>query len=132
MVKNGAKVGDVSAPIGTQRFFSDALPAVIEMRAALFDRAQGRVCIIVHGVGAWTITFGDHKSPTALVPALELEADLVCTWSADQFDLLLSGNASDPEQLKPIALGDVRLLQKVGNLLQPPAKGGVGARFLNM
>ena len=111
-------------------FFEQALPAVIERHHAVFDRHRGSVCIIVHGAGAWTLRFGDHADPGALSDDIDLDADLVVSWSSAQFAALLAGEA-EQDQLVPVTLGDTALLKAVGNLLQPPAKGGLGARFLN-
>ncbi len=120
----------VTGGVDTMTFFERALPAVIEKRSLLFDRNRGSVCIIVHGVGAWTLRFGDHAAPDALSAELSLEADLVLTWSQDVFESLVSGTFSSAEELVPVAMGDTALVEKVGNLLMPAAKGGVGAMLM--
>lgn len=110
-------------------FFDKALPDIVRTRAMMFDRGRGVVCIIVHGAGAWTLRFGDAKAADAVTERIDLDADLVVTWSEAQFAQLLGGSP-DPEAVKPIFLGDVKLLSQVGNLLMPPARGGLGARMM--
>ena len=109
-------------------FFEQALPKVVSSRSQLFDAGRGVVCIIVHGVGAWTLRFGDHAAPDAIEATLDLDADLVVTWSEDQFQLLLSDNP-DAEAVMPLHIGEVTLLSQLGNLLMPTAQGGLGARL---
>lgn len=110
-------------------FFNEALPDIIQQRAAAFDRASGSLCVVVHGAGAWTIRFGDHTLTNALEEGLDLDADLVVTWSVPQFQSLIDG-APDHGALEPITMGDVSLLCHLGTLLIPPARGGLGARLM--
>jgi hypothetical protein len=117
-----------SDAVDVHEFFDDVLPRVIEARADLFDHGQGRICFIVHGHGAWTIAFGDHGSPTALVAGIDLEADLVASFSGPAFLALLTGSA-DPSEPKPVVLGNAALLERFGALLIPAARGGLGARL---
>lgn len=111
-------------------FFDDVLPRVIASRADVFDRAEGTVCVMVQGAGAWTLRFGDHAAAGALKAEASLEADLVATWAPDAFTRLLDADDSEPETLRPVYLGDARLLEKLGALLVPPARGGLGARMM--
>lgn len=110
-------------------FFERALPDILKTRGMLFDRGRGVVCIIVHGAGAWTLRFGDHKAANAIEETLDLEADLVVTWTVRQFEELFGG-APEPEAVRPVHMGDASLLSQLGNLLLPPARGGLGARMM--
>jgi hypothetical protein len=112
----------------TQTFFDDALPALIARRPTFFDAANGTISVTVQGAGAWTLTFGDHRATDAVKPGLDLDADLLVAWSEAQFQTLLDGEGS-ADNLEPVAIGDVKLLGRLGGLLQPPAKGGLGARL---
>lgn len=110
-------------------FFNEALPDLIQQRSAAFNKASGSLCIIVHGAGAWTLRFGDHTLTNALEDGLDLDADLVVTWSEAQFQSLIDG-APAHGALEPITMGEVGLLTHLGTLLTPPAKGGLGARLM--
>ena len=111
------------------RSFFERLPSLIPERSAVFERNTKTVCVIVHGVGAWIIRFGDAKAENAIEDGIDFDADLVATWSEAQFDELLGGNP-DPESVVPITLGDPSLLGQLGTLLMPPARGGLGARMM--
>jgi hypothetical protein len=110
-------------------FFEEQLPRVIAARRDLFNTASGVVCVMVQGVGGWTVRFGDNRAPDALSAEASLEADLVATWSADGFSRLLAGDTSDPAAIRPIHMGDARLLERLGSLMIPPARGALGARM---
>jgi hypothetical protein len=58
-----------------------------------------------------------------------LEADLVLVWGVPSFLRLLDGDTSDPAAVRPVLLGDRKLLGRLGSLLLPPTGGGVGARL---
>lgn len=116
-------------PARVRRFFHEQLPRVILGRRDLFDRTQGKVSVLVEGAGAWTVTFGDHASERAVEARETLEADLVLVWSVSGFLRLLDGDTSDSAAIKPVALGDAKLLSRLGSLLVPPAQGGLGARL---
>jgi hypothetical protein len=113
-------------------FFGAMLPAIIATRRDLFDAAPGRLCVVVHGVGAWTITFGDHTSKTAVEPQLDFDADLVATFTPKGFETLLAGEALDVEHGEPVWMGDLKLLDRFGRLLVPPSRGGIAARIANL
>lgn len=110
-----------------REFFEGALPALIDLRAEAFDRASGSLALHVDGTGAWTLHFGDHQSATALVEEVSLDADCVAVFSTPAFALLLDGKPPAPA---PVILGDEGMLQQLGQLLQGPAKGGLGARLM--
>lgn len=119
------------APMKTAVFFNEMLPTIIEEREDAFNRGgEGRISVLVHGVGAWTLSFGDAKHACAVVPAPDFDADLVVTWTDAQFQRLLAGE--NGEDLAPLHIGDTKLLERLGTLLQPPAKGGLGARMWGM
>lgn len=125
----GPQADASSASLPTREFFSGMLPAIIAERAELFDRTDGSVCVMIHGVGQWTVRFGDHAAADAVCDEADFDADLVLTWTDTQFQMLLSGQAADAEAVAPIFIGDISLLEKFGTLLVPPAKGGLGARM---
>lgn len=111
-------------------FFDDVLPRVILARGDIFDQAEGTVCVMVQGAGAWTLRFGDHGSDAALRAEASLDADLVATWAPEAFVRILDADTTDAAALKPVFLGDARLLERLGTLLVPPARGGLGARMM--
>lgn len=117
------------APTRVRRFFDEQLPRVVVSRRDLFDRTQGTVSVLVEGAGAWTVTFGDSASERAVQARQTLEADLVLVWSAGAFLRVLEADTSDPAAIRPLALGDTKLLSRLGSLLLPPAQGGLGARL---
>lgn len=116
-------------PARVRRFFNEQLPRVVLSRRDLFDRSQGTVSVLVEGAGAWTITFGDHASPQAVQARETLEADLILVWPVAGFLRLLDADTSEPAAIRPVALGDAKLLNRLGSLLLPPAQGGLGARL---
>lgn len=116
-------------PARVRRFFDEQLPRVVLSRRDLFDRTQGTVSVLVEGAGAWTITFGDHASERAVEARQTIEADLVLVWTAGAFLRVLDADTSDPAAIRPVALGDTKLLGRIGSLLLPPAQGGLGARL---
>lgn len=117
------------AILDVREFFDGMLPAVIATRSEVFDASDQTACLIVHGVGAWTLKLGDHTAADAIRPELDFDADLVATWSEEGFTALLAGE-SESERISPIVMGDASLLSKLGHLLQPPARGGLGARLM--
>lgn len=112
----------------TREFFEGMLPAMIVSRRDMFERSQGTLCLVVHGEGAWTVQFGDPDSPFALQEGINLEADLVATFSKQQFAALL-----DPTQEgkvdQPIIMGNPDLLRTLGHFMLPPARGGLAAQM---
>lgn len=109
------------------RFFELALPRRIQEHPVLFDSVAATVSISVHGVGAWTVRFGDHTAPSALEAKLDLDADLVLSLTEAQFAGLF--DAEQPRASAPAFVGNTKLLGILGRLVQPPAKGGLGARL---
>lgn len=108
-------------------FFESMLPAILEQRAALASVLRGSICFIVHGKGAWSVVLG----PNACVsPELDLDADLVATFSIDTFERLLAGEPLDPDGGEPACLGNEDLLEKFGRLLVEPSRGVVAARLV--
>lgn len=105
-------------------FFESSLPRLIRERGAAFDRTRGTLSIIVHGEGQWTITFGDHRNPRAVTRDVNLDADCVVAFSISTFNQLLDGALKQP----PPALGDAKLLGRLGQLLVDPARGALGVR----
>jgi hypothetical protein len=110
------------------RFFEGELPAIIAARGELFDRSQGSIACHIEGAGAWQIHFGDRRAPNAVEAGATLDAQLVAVWAAEAFARMLEQEGSLAD-FRPIVLGDIRLLSRLGALLQPAAKGGVGARM---
>ncbi|MEE8409037.1 MAG: hypothetical protein V3T05_05490 [Myxococcota bacterium] len=107
-------------------FFESMLPAILEQRAALAASVRGSICFIVHGQGSWLVKLG----PDACVePELDLDADLVATFSVDTFGALLAGEPLDADCGEPVCLGDCDLLEKFGRLLVEPLRGVVAARL---
>lgn len=109
------------------RFFEEQLPAMIGQRARSFARTQGALTIIIEGVGSWTVTFGDARSPAAVVDEADTEADCIVVWAKEAFAALLgSGQLTTPAaEVGPIAvLGEIKLLASLGALLAAPAHGG--------
>jgi hypothetical protein len=106
-------------------FFTSTLPRLMALRADVFDRLSGTLSIGVHGVGDWTITFGDHRRPDAVRAESSLDADCVAVFTPAGFDALLAGRAERPVAM----LGEPKLLARLGQLLQEPARGALGARL---
>jgi hypothetical protein len=113
----------------TRLFFGEQLPKVIVSRPEIFDAAAGVVSVVVHGAGAWAVKFGDHTAADAITDGPDMDADLVLAFSADGFARLVAGDTSDPQAIKPVAMGDGKWLEKLGSLMLPAARGGVGARL---
>ncbi len=111
------------------RFFDEQLPRVIAGRRDLFDQSKGVVTVLVEGAGGWTVTFGDHAAPEAVSASATLEADLVVVWPVPAFLRVLDGQARDVDAVRPLTVGDRKLLGRLGSLLLPPAQGGLGARL---
>lgn len=114
------------------RFFDEQMPRVIAARRDLFDQSAGVVSVLVEGAGGWTVTFGDHASADAMTSSPTLDADLVVVWGVPQFLRVLEGDARDLAAVRPVTLGDTKLLERLGSLLLPPARGGLGARLWGM
>lgn len=110
------------------RFFDELLPLVVELRADLFDRVKGTLAVFVDGTGQWTVSFGDHTREDAINEGADLDADCVAVFSTPMFLALLDGKLEGT----PVVIGDTRLVEKLGQLLQEPARGGVGARITNI
>jgi len=113
-------------PARVRAFFDIALPAVIALRNELFDRAQGSLSLLVEGAGGWCVRFGDHTSSDAVVEDPSLDADCVAIFTTPSFVTLLDGKRPDDV---PVVMGDTSLLERLGQLLIEPAKGGLGARL---
>lgn len=130
--------GDPIAPRSAEEardprvFFEAMLPAIIAQHRDAFDAGAGRLCLTVHGVGSWTLTFGDHRADDALVERMDFDADLLLTFSAAGFAALLAGQPLDPQAGQFVYMGDMHLLGLLGRLLVPPARGGIGARLANI
>lgn len=106
--------------------FFARLPAVLRAAPA-FAASTGALGIIVEGAGSWTVQLGDAAAP--VVDDLDDDADCIAVWTVAAFEALLSG-AKDVDAIVPTAIvGDERLLARLGALLQPTQKGGVGARL---
>jgi hypothetical protein len=113
------------AALRTRAFFDEDLPRLMAARAELFNQQHGVLSVIVEGVGAWTLRFGDHAAEGALTPGAVLDGDLLLGFDAECFVRLLEGDAG----VRPVVLGDARLLERLGRLLLPAARGGLGARL---
>lgn len=111
-----------------REFFEEKLPSVIRGRPDLFLSSQGNISIQVQNVGAWTLRFGDAHADDAITSEFDIEADLLLVFSAPSMAAILAGSAQN-EHEKPIVFGDLKLLERLGSLMLPAAKGGVGARL---
>ena len=111
-----------------KEFFTGMLPAIISARRDFFARTQGIICIVVHGEGAWTLQFGDPDSPLALQEGINLDADLVATFSSGDFEAILQGSL-ESSSVKPVTIGNKELLSTLGHLMLPPARGGLAAQI---
>ncbi len=110
------------------RFFEELLPAVIQQRARAFGETQGALTIIVEGVGSWTVTFGDARSPAAVIDEADTEADCIAVWAKEAFAALLGSSSQPPHaaEVGPIAvLGEIKLLGRLGALLVAPTRRGL-------
>ncbi len=107
------------------QFFDEQLPLLIEHQRDLFAKSKGSLGVIVEGAGSWTITFGDADSDDALVDAVDAEADCVAIWTVDGFADVIGGAATRPAAI----IGDEKLLGRLGALMLPAQKGGLGARL---
>lgn len=110
-------------------FFEIALPEIIKAQQRLFDAVDGSICIVVNGVAGWTVRFGDHTSELALTETMDLDADLIATWSEPSFTKLIQESYGDVSEVTPIVIGDEKLLRRFATLLQPAARGGLGAQL---
>ena len=109
---------------GIEEFFEELLPAAIARQPQNFNAVEATISINVHRVGAWSIYFGDHLDPDAVEEGLDLEADLIVTFTEEGFEEVLAGDfPEDPNE--PLLLGDPTLLERFGRLLLPPVKGGL-------
>jgi hypothetical protein len=61
-------------PERVHRFFDELLPAVVALRAGLFDRVKGTLALFVEGTGSWTVAFGDHASAKAVNEGADFDA----------------------------------------------------------
>ncbi len=109
------------------RFFDELLPAVIQERSRRFEVVQGALTIMVEGVGSWTVTFGDARSPTAIVDEADTEADCIVVWAKDAFASLIGAPA--PEVARPdtgpiAVVGEISLLSRLGALLDDAVTAG--------
>ena len=108
------------------RFFEEQLPAVVRERGDLFDHIQGSLAVFVDGTGAWTVSFGAYAAKDAVRSGADLDADCVAVFSTPMFAALLDGVVEDS---RPVVIGDVKLLERLGSLLQEPQRGPVQARL---
>jgi hypothetical protein len=122
-----ARTGGYMSREHVERFFGTQLPAVIATQRDMFRSLRGSLTIIVEGASGWTVKFGDPDAPDALVEDLDIEADCIAVWTVESFSALLDGKS---DQGMPIAVeGDERLLSRLGSLMVPAQRGGVGARL---
>lgn len=106
-------------------FFERLLPAAMAQRGSALAAKEGSVGFIIPGAGEWVLTLGGAGG---LMEATPIDADLVLMFSPTAFDGLLKGDV--PQLGQGFAVdGDVGLLETIGHLLSPPAKGGLGARL---
>lgn len=111
-----------------ERFFTEALPALIIAQPAAWRGTRGVLSVIVEGAGSWTLTFGAAPSQ-AVVDEGDPDADCVAVWTVPAFAALLAG-ATDLAAVRPAAvIGDEKLLARLGALLIPARKGAVSARL---
>ncbi len=115
-------------PERVRGFFDELLPAVVALRGDLFDRVRGTLALFVEGTGSWTVAFGDHASDKAVNEGADFDADCVAVFSTPMFIALLDGRIDGT----PVCVGDTSLVEKLGQLLREPARGGVGARITNI
>jgi len=115
-----------ASPGAITALFEDQLPRLIARRSDLFDAVRGAIVVMVHGVGGWRISFGDHTHPEALTRAVDLEGDCVAVFSIGGFSALLDGQGGGQT---PVVLGDARLLSRLGQLMVEPSRGPLGARL---
>lgn len=102
------------------RFFDELLPAVIRERSRRFGQIQGALTIMVEGVGSWTVTFGDARSPTAIVDEADTEADCIVVWAKDAFASLLGAPVAEvarPDSGPIAVVGEISLLSRLGGLI---------------
>lgn len=115
------------------RFFEELLPELIRQRARTFAQTQGALTIMVEGVGSWTVTFGDARSPTAVVDEADTEADCIVVWGKEPFAALLGATEAElrPSESGPIAVvGEIKLLARLGSLLDvATARGELSPRL---
>jgi hypothetical protein len=107
----------------TREFFEERLPALFAARPDLVGRSPAKITVFVQGAGQWTLTLSSSPS---IVDRPDLDADLIVTWTADQFAQVLTGEAVPPA----VSMGDQSRLETLGCLMLPPARGGLGARLM--
>lgn len=113
--------------ITTREFFEEFIPAAVEAHEEMATTIEGSVCMIVQGEGAWTLRF--MRGRLEVEEEIDFDADLVATFSAERFEDLLRGRSLDPDSEDPICLGDTTLLERLGRVLSPPSRGGLGAQL---
>lgn len=104
-------------------FFEERLPSLFAARPDLVGRNHATITVFVQGAGQWTLKLGSSPSITNRP---DLDADLIVTWTTEQFVAVMTGEAVPP----PVAMGDLSRLQALGCLMLPPARGGLGARLM--
>ena len=110
-------------------FFGTRLPAALKANAA-FKTSKGTLAIIVEGAGSWTVQLGNVAAP--VLDDVDDDADCIAIWTVPAFEALLEG-ARDHSLIAPTAVvGDEKLLARLGSLLQPAQRGGVGARLASL
>jgi hypothetical protein len=113
-------------------FFQEQLPRAISAQRDLFARTQGVLTVIVEGAGSWTIAFGDPDAEELVMDNGDPDADCVAVWTLEAFAALLRGEQAI-DVIRPAAvIGDEKLLSRLGTLLLPAQKGGLGARLASL
>lgn len=110
-------------------FFGTRLPAALKANTA-FQTSKGTLAIIVEGAGSWTVQLGNVGAP--VLDDVDDDADCIAIWTVAAFEALLEG-AREHALIAPTAVvGDEKLLARLGSLLQPAQRGGVGARLASL
>ena len=119
----------MSAPaITATSFFERILPSKLRESGAAYRAVSGTICFVIFGEGTWTVTFGCRDVAKAVRrEALCLDGDLVAGFRPDVFARFLSGQSIEAEKGCYFD-GDLRLLEKLGRLLNPAAQGVLGIR----
>lgn len=112
-----------------QEFFGTRLPSALRASPA-FKAARGSLAIIVEGAGSWTVQLGNVTVP--VIDDVDDDADCIAIWTVPSFEKLLEGERNH-ELIAPSALvGEEKLLVRLGSMLQPAQRGGVGARLASL
>lgn len=125
----GWEARTVSKPaLSVKSFFEKILPAKLLASSSAYRALSGKICFVIYGVGTWTVTFG-RSDPSMAVErqSVSFDGDLVAGFRPDVFENFLSGVEVVPEKGCYFE-GDIRLLEKLGRLIQPAAQGVVSFR----